>query len=188
MFQINAKKALLSDGWAKNVLVEISNEGKISKVIKDYKLSHGMNVGILLPSPVNVHSHSFQRAIAGLTENKGIYDKDSFWTWRELMFKFLKHLNPDDIESISTLVQMQMLEAGFSSVVEFHYLHHQPNGQPYNNLSELSERIISSSENWLLMAGAPGGSKPVLLPSSTKAELLRFYQPSLGANIIYTEL
>ena len=146
MFQINAKKALLSDGWAKNVLVEISNEGKISKVIKNYNLSHGKNVGILLPSPVNVHSHSFQRAIAGLTENRGVYDKDSFWTWRELMFKFLKHLNPEDIESISTFVQMQMLEAGFSSVVEFHYLHHQPNGQPYNNLSELSERIVSSSE------------------------------------------
>ena len=93
MFQINAKKALLSDGWAKNVLVEISSEGKISKVIKDYNLSQGMNVGILLPSPVNLHSHSFQRSMAGMTE-KSAKNYDSFWGWRELMYSFLEQLNP----------------------------------------------------------------------------------------------
>jgi formimidoylglutamate deiminase len=71
----------------------------------------------------NLHSHAFQRAMAGMTERRGPGD-DSFWTWRELMYRFLDVLAPDDVEAIAALVQVEMLEAGFASVAEFHYLHH----------------------------------------------------------------
>ncbi len=145
MNSIHTSYALLKDGWAENVLVKISDNGRISEVSKNNNNKADKKVGILLPSPVNVHSHSFQRAMAGLTEHKGRKSFDSFWTWRDLMFKFLDQLQPYQIESISAFVQMEMLEAGFSTNVEFHYLHHQSSGIPYDNLSELADRIASSA-------------------------------------------
>lgn len=146
MTKIFAKQALLQSGWERSVCVTIKNDGRIENVeinseeIADYK------VGILLPSPANAHSHAFQRAMAGLTERRGPNPNDSFWTWRQLMFRFLDHLSPDDIEAITAFVQMEMLEAGYATNVEFHYLHHQPGGNPYDNLSELAERVISASQ------------------------------------------
>ncbi len=83
--------------------------------------------------------------MAGMTERRGPDPRDSFWTWRQLMFRFLDHLTPDDVHAIAAFVQMEMLEAGYAAVAEFHYLHHQPGGIPYENLSELSESIISAA-------------------------------------------
>ena len=139
-----AKTALLDGGWAENVRVEIGEDGLIQSVLSDQK-PDGNCVGILLPSPVNVHSHAFQRAMAGLTEQRGPDPTDSFWTWRQLMFRFLDRLTPDQVEGIAAFVQMEMLEAGYSTNVEFHYLHHQPGGMPYDNLSEMSERICAAA-------------------------------------------
>lgn len=146
MTKIFAKQALLQSGWERSVCVTIKDDGRIGNVeinadeIADHK------VGILLPSPANAHSHAFQRAMAGLTERRGPDPNDSFWTWRQLMFRFLDHLSPDDIEAITAFVQMEMLEAGYATNVEFHYLHHQPGGTPYDNISELAECIISASQ------------------------------------------
>lgn len=139
-----AKSALLPLGWARDVRVEIDADGRISEICTDVA-EKGHRVELLAPAPVNVHSHAFQRAMAGLTERKGPNPDDSFWTWRQLMFRFLDQLTPDHIEAISALVQMEMLEAGYATNAEFHYLHHQPGGMPYDNLAELSERIAAAA-------------------------------------------
>jgi len=135
MTTIFAKQALLPSGWTHNVLVKINAAGHIDSVITNTignsdNTSADHSVGVLLPSPVNAHSHAFQRAMAGLTERRGPNPNDSFWTWRQLMFRFLDQLTPDDIEAITAFVQMEMLEAGYATNVEFHYLHHQPGGAP----------------------------------------------------------
>lgn len=103
-------------------------------------------VGALLPAPVNLHSHAFQRAMAGMTERRGPNGRDTFWTWRQLMFRFLDALSPDDIEAIAAFVQMEMLETGYAAAAEFHYLHHQPDGTPFDDLGELSARIGAAAE------------------------------------------
>lgn len=137
-------KALLPDGWARDVAVEIDGAGRIASVTVDAPAS-GHRVGILLPAPVNAHSHAFQRAMAGLTERRGPDSRDTFWTWRRLMYRFLDHLTPEQVQAITALVQMEMLEAGYATNVEFHYLHHQPGGMPYDTLSEMAQRIVAAS-------------------------------------------
>ena len=144
MTKIFASKILTSSGWKENITVEINADGHIEKLRTDTK-EYDHHVGCLLPAPVNAHSHSFQRAMSGLTEYRGPNPKDSFWTWRKLMFKFLKQLDPDIVEAVAAFVQMEMLEAGFSTNVEFHYLHHSESGRPYDDIAEMSQRIISAA-------------------------------------------
>ncbi len=147
MFIIRAETALLPDGWQSNVFVHINSLGKIDKVTTSTESGKpDTYVRLLLPAPVNAHSHAFQRAMAGLTEYRGSNSGDSFWTWRELMFRFLDQLAPDDIEAIAAFVQMEMLEAGYATNVEFHYLHHGPDGRPYNNLGEMANRVMAAAE------------------------------------------
>ena len=139
-----AEWALLPTGWARDVAVELV-DGRVSRVTPDSD-PVGERVGILLPAPANAHSHAFQRAMAGLTERRGPNPNDSFWTWRQLMFRFLDRLDPDQIEAIAAFVQMEMLEAGYGCNVEFHYLHHAPGGVPYADLAETSTRIVAAAE------------------------------------------
>jgi formimidoylglutamate deiminase len=145
MQSIWAETALLPTGWAAGVRVDIDAQGRICGVQTDAP-EHGRRVPMLLPAPVNVHSHAFQRAMAGLTERRGPDPSDSFWTWRQLMFRFLDRLTPDHIEAITAFVQMEMLEAGYGASVEFHYLHHQPGGVAYDNIAETSERVLAAAE------------------------------------------
>jgi formiminoglutamate deiminase len=93
----------------------------------------------------NVHSHGFQRGMAGLTEHRGT-EHDTFWTWRELMYRFLAHMTPDDLEAITAQAYVEMLEAGFTRVGEFHYVHHDPAGVPYADSAEMSGRIVRAAE------------------------------------------
>jgi len=146
MDYILAKEALTPDGWVKNVQIGIDAAGRIAS-IAPASSTKGHRIDIALPAPANVHSHTFQRAMAGLTEARGPDPSDSFWTWRRLMYQFLDQLSPDHIESIAALVFMEMLEAGYSAVAEFHYLHHAVGGTAYANLPELSERIIRAAES-----------------------------------------
>jgi formiminoglutamate deiminase len=99
---------------------------------------------IAIPGLCNVHSHGFQRGMAGLAEVRGPAG-DNFWTWREVMYRFLDRLDPDQVEAITTLAYAEMLERGFTRVGEFHYLHHTPTGAPYNNPGELTERIAAAA-------------------------------------------
>jgi formiminoglutamate deiminase len=98
-----------------------------------------------LPGIANVHSHAFQRGMAGLTEHRGP-NADSFWTWRELMYRFVGRLTPDDAQVFAAQAYMEMLEAGFTRVGEFHYLHHDARGRPYADLAEMAARIVAAAE------------------------------------------
>lgn len=144
MQQIWAETALTAEGWQNHVLVSVDGTGTITSVKPDSGPA-GHRTGILLPAPVNLHSHAFQRAMAGLTEARGPDPSDSFWTWRQLMYRFLDQLTPDHVEAITAFVQMEMLEAGYAAVAEFHYLHHQPDGTPYDNVAELSARVCAAA-------------------------------------------
>lgn len=139
-----AEQALTAGGWRHDVRLEVGGDGRICAVESGSPVQ-GRRVGILLPAPVNLHSHAFQRAMAGLTEQRGPDPRDSFWTWRRLMYRFLERIGPEEVESIAAFAQMQMLEAGFAAVAEFHYVHHQPGGAPYADLAELSNRIVAAA-------------------------------------------
>lgn len=139
-----AEQALLPEGWAEAVRIEVDPAGRIARVTPGAP-AEGRRCAVLLPAPANLHSHAFQRAMAGLTEARGPDPQDSFWTWRRLMFRFLDRLTPDHVEAIAAFVQMQMLEAGYACNVEFHYLHHQPGGAPYADLAEMSSRIAAAA-------------------------------------------
>src|SRR5262245_65600185 len=99
--------------------------------------------GIALPSIPNVHSHVFQRAMAGLPERRGPED-DTFWTWRDVMYRFLAHMSPDDIEAVAGLAYVEMLESGFTRVGEFHYLHNDHDGSCYAEPAEMAGRIYAA--------------------------------------------
>jgi formiminoglutamate deiminase len=98
-----------------------------------------------VPGLPNLHSHSFQRGMAGLAERRGDA-ADSFWTWREVMYRFLDRLDPNAVEAIAAWAFAEMLEAGFTAVGEFHYLHHAPDGRPYANVAETAERIAAAAQ------------------------------------------
>ena len=145
---IFAERALLPDGWANDVRLTISGAGVIDTVqvdqvpaVEDLTLTGK----ILLPAPANLHSHAFQRAMAGLTEFRS-QTADDFWSWRSLMYRFVDRLNPAEVQAIAAQVQMEMLEAGYASCAEFHYLHHQPDGRPYDNVAEMSARLAAAAD------------------------------------------
>jgi len=139
-----AKRALLTTGWAEQVRLTL-REGKISAITENARPEQDdCQVDSLLPALANLHSHSFQRAMAGMTEYR-MAGRDSFWTWRELMYRFTAHLRPEQIEAIAALVFLEMQEAGYASVGEFHYLHHQKDGSAYDNLAEHSDRIMAAA-------------------------------------------
>ena len=141
---IFAKRALLPTGWAENTRVAVSNQTIRSITENALPEPDDLHVDTLLPALANVHSHTFQRAMAGMTEYRQAR-RDSFWSWRELMYRFAAHLTPDHIESIAGMVFMEMLEAGYASVGEFHYVHHQADGTPYDNIAELSVRVFAAA-------------------------------------------
>jgi len=105
--------------------------------------------GITLPGMPNLHSHAFQRAFAGLAEQRPAdaaqTERDSFWSWRDLMYRFVSQLDPDDVEAVTAQAYVEMLECGYTSVAEFHYLHHDRKGVPYVDPAELSRRVIAAA-------------------------------------------
>ena len=136
--------ALLPDGWAHNVRLDVAN-GMITRVAPSAPRNGAEHVrGIALPGLPNVHCHSFQKGMAGLAERRGP-DHDSFWTWRQVMYRFLAALTPEDVEAIAAYAYMEMLEAGFTAVGEFHYLHHDIDGRPYADIAEMAARIAAAA-------------------------------------------
>jgi formimidoylglutamate deiminase len=134
--------ALLPDGWAENVRIEI--EGGIIVAVETHAMPLPSQGGIALPGLASLHSHTFQRGMAGLGETRGP-GADSFWSWRQVMYRFLGALTPEDIEAIAAYAFMEMLETGFTAVGEFHYLHHGIGGVAYANLAEHAERIAAAA-------------------------------------------
>lgn len=146
MQEIRAEQVLTPEGWRENIRIVIDAEGRIESLRPD-EGGDGHRVGALLPAVSNLHSHAFQRAMAGLTERRGPDPSDSFWTWRRLMYRFLDQIEPEDAEAIAALVQMEMLEAGYAASGEFHYLHHQVDGGSYDDPAEMSAAIIRAAHN-----------------------------------------
>lgn len=149
MERLFAKRALLPNGWSNDVRVTIGDEGRIESVERGVDLDPDdtdLGSRFLLPAPCNLHSHAFQRAMAGMTEYRTA-GRDSFWTWRDLMYRFVGRITPQQIEAIAELVYMEMLECGYAAVGEFHYIHHRPSGHPYERITETSERIFAAAND-----------------------------------------
>ena len=139
------ESALLPQGWASQVRIEAA-AGIITRVSAGVQpQAADERHGIAIPGLPNLHSHAFQRGIAGLTERRGSQE-DSFWSWRELMYRFVERIDADEFEALSAFAYAEMLEAGFTHVGEFHYLHHDRGGAPYVNPGELAVRIAAAAE------------------------------------------
>lgn len=140
---LHANSALLPGGWHEDVRLFIEG-GRIHRVETGPPQAGDERHAVLVPAMANLHSHAFQRAMAGLTETRGAGD-DSFWSWRSLMYRFALSMTPDQVQAIAAQLYMEMLEAGFAHVGEFHYLHHGPDGSAYGDIAEMAARIGAAS-------------------------------------------
>ncbi len=160
--------ALLADGWAERVRVTAKG-GRVATVTTDAAPETGdERHRVALPGVANLHSHAFQRGMAGMAEQRGPA-ADSFWTWRDLMYRFANAIGPDDLEAIAALAFVEMLEAGFVRVGEFHYVHHDRDGTPFANPAEMVARLAAAAAETgigltllpvLYMASGFGGAAP----------------------------
>ncbi|WP_445216853.1 formimidoylglutamate deiminase [Bradyrhizobium sp. Pa8] len=145
MTRLHFASALLPSGWANDVQMVIT-AGAIAEVTPGVSPAAGdERHGIALPGLASLHSHAFQRGMAGLAELRGD-STDTFWTWRETMYRFALAMTPDDVAAVATLLYVEMLEQGFTRVGEFHYLHHDRDGSPYADLAEMAARIAQAAE------------------------------------------
>ncbi|MDE2763818.1 MAG: formimidoylglutamate deiminase [Gemmatimonadota bacterium] len=137
------ERLLVDDRWERDVRVEVDAGGRVA-ALETTGTGPGCPrvAGWAVPGVPNVHSHAFQRALAGLAEGRG---PDSFWSWREVMYAFLDRLTPDDVEAVAAQLYVEMLKAGFTCVGEFHYLHRAPGGAPYDDPAEMSRRILAAA-------------------------------------------
>ena len=142
-----AREALLpGQGWARAVRITADAAGAITAVEPRAEPGGAERLhGVVLPGIPNLHSHAFQRALAGGAERRGPKGRDSFWTWRETMYRFLAHVSPEDAEAIAAQLYVELLEWGFTAVCEFHYLHHQPDGTPYSDPAEMALRHLEAA-------------------------------------------
>ena len=163
MNQLFAADALLPTGWARNVLIAWDGAGRIAQVTPGATAPAGVPTaaGPVIPGMPNLHSHAFQRAFAGLTEYRG-QAEDSFWSWRNLMYRFAQRITPESLEAIATWLYIEMLEAGYTSVCEFHYVHHDTDGRPYADDATLSLALLRAART----AGIAITLLPVLYQTS----------------------
>ena len=135
---------LLPEGWAERVRIDIV-QGRFHSIEAGVPPRGVECHAIGLPGLPNVHSHAFQRGMAGLTELRGNAG-DSFWTWRETMYRFVEAIDRDDIEALAALAYIEMLETGFTRVGEFHYIHNDRGGRPFSNPAEMASGIAAAAE------------------------------------------
>ncbi|MFT5709029.1 MAG: formimidoylglutamate deiminase [Oceanospirillaceae bacterium] len=139
-----AKQAYLTQGWSKNVRIEVDN-GVITAITANAVSSPAIELsGPVVPTIANLHSHAFQRAMAGLAE-VSLNPNDSFWSWRDLMYKMVQKLTPEDVCIIAKQLYIDMLKVGYTQVAEFHYLHHQADGSQYSQLNEMAMQITQAA-------------------------------------------
>lgn len=132
MRSIHVKNILLEDGWQRDVRLQITN-GIIQAIDFDVISDNDYEVDIAIPGLCNAHSHSFQRALSGLTEFKRLNENDNFWTWRAVMYRLVEQINPETLSAIAAQAYTEMVKNGYTSVIEFHYLHHQQGCHDLNN-------------------------------------------------------
>ena len=142
-----ARHALLPGGWARDVAIGIDADGNIDDVAIDAVDGAGERVeGPLVAAMPNVHSHAFQRALAGRTGRASTQRDDTFWTWRQTMYAFLDRLDADAFEAVAAQAYVEMAKAGYATVAEFHYVHHDALGKPYSDPAELAWRIVAAAQ------------------------------------------
>ena len=139
-----AKKILLATGWENNKTLTIE-QGVITDISEGYSADAVRAKGVVIPGMVNCHSHAFQRAFAGFSE-QGSEGQDSFWTWRNIMYKFLGQLTSQDAQVIAKQLYIEMLKMGYTRVAEFHYLHHDINGENYAELPAMATAIFAAAK------------------------------------------
>lgn len=140
-----AERALTADGWARDVRISVA-DGRIAALETGAAAGEAIRLaGPVLPALANLHSHAFQRAMAGLSNVAGPGD-DSFWTWRDEMYRLVGRLTPEDVAAIAAKLDVELLKGGFGRVTEFHYLHHGPEGRPYDDPAEMSAAILAAAE------------------------------------------
>jgi formimidoylglutamate deiminase len=135
-----------ADGWVSPGFVIVDEDGVIADVSATAPDGAVENIGgIAVPGMANLHSHAFQRAMAGLSEFRTDAAQDSFWTWRDLMYRFVGKLTPDDLEAIAAQLYVEMLKSGYTAVGEFQYLHHDRDGTPFGNTAEMTLRSLAAA-------------------------------------------
>ncbi|OZI23982.1 formimidoylglutamate deiminase [Bordetella genomosp. 9] len=165
-----AADALLPEGWARGVTLAWDGQGRLTRVASGTTPEPGQAqaAGPLVPGMPNLHSHAFQRGFCGLTEYRA-QAADSFWSWRELMYRCAGRIDPEQAEAIATWLYVEMLEAGYTSVCEFHYLHHDADGRPYAHGPEMALAVLRAAERAgigmtllpvLYQSGGFGGAAP----------------------------
>lgn len=147
-----AEHAFLAGGWRRNVLLQWDVQGVLTSVTADASAPADVPkaAGPLLPGMPNLHSHAFQRAMAGLTEyraSSGNAATDNFWSWRDLMYRFAAKITPEGLAAIAQWLYIEMLKAGYTSVCEFHYVHHSQDGSRYANAAELAQRVVDAAQS-----------------------------------------
>jgi formimidoylglutamate deiminase len=197
MRRLFASMAYLPSGWARNVMIEIDDAGDIISATANspHNAADEILTGPALPGMANLHSHAFQRAMAGLTERHQNSGGD-FWSWRQVMYRSLESLTPEDVQAIAAQLYVEMLEAGYTSVAEFHYLHHAPDGGAYDDPAETSMRIFAAADQtgialthlpvlyrYGLFGGgdAEPGQRRFLNDSDAFAYLVERMKPAIGA-------
>jgi formimidoylglutamate deiminase len=155
--ELRVEWALLPEGLARHVVVEVGADGQIVGVARDVSSAGGRFLpGLLLPGMPNLHSHGFQRAMAGAAE-VAAGAEGSFWGWRSVMYRFVEQLTPADTAAITAFAYMEMLEAGYTAVAEFHYLHHKPGGAAFKPAHKMSVAVRGAAER--------AGIRQLLLPT-----------------------
>lgn len=140
--------ALLPSGWEHDVRISVQDGTVVSVMGSASRDGAERMAGIAIPGLPNLHCHAFQRGMARLAERRSPRE-DSFWTWREVLYWFLDRLSPKDVQAIASFAYMQMLEAGFTTVGEFHYLHHNIDGRPYDDIGEMAKAIAAAAETYI---------------------------------------
>jgi formimidoylglutamate deiminase len=143
--ELRFERALLPCGIVSRVLIEVDGDGRIARVATGGDAGDGPFVpGLALPGMPNLHSHAFQRAMAGSAEVRAA-GEGSFWGWRDVMYRFVERLAPEDVAAISAFAYLEMVEAGYTAVAEFHYLHHAPGGAAYEPVTTLADAVRSGA-------------------------------------------
>ena len=137
---IDAAMLWTPDGWRSDAGLDVA-DGRVRAVVAAEPTG---SASWIVPGIANLHSHAFQRAMAGLAERQ-TNPEDSFWTWRETMYRFASRFDPDTLQAVAAQLYAEMLEAGYTSVCEFHYLHHAPDGRPYADHAAMSRALIEAA-------------------------------------------
>ncbi|TQV77117.1 formimidoylglutamate deiminase [Aliikangiella marina] len=144
--KLYAESVLLGNHWNSNKLILINDKGIIESIQDGTKSEADEVAGTVIPGMVNCHSHAFQRAFAGFSEYRG-NQADSFWSWRDIMYRFVAQMTPEDAHVVAKFLYLEMLKAGYTCVAEFHYLHHQVGGRLYDDPAEMSLQIVNAAES-----------------------------------------